>query len=245
MYAKKHLGPVLLIALAVAGICAVIGLAIDWLPESIAPEADRIDNLMWFLYWASVFFFSIVVAVIVYCVWKFRRKPGDDTDGPPTHGNTMLEIVWTVVPTLLLAAVAVWSIVVLNDNEANAAGQVQIHGNGEQFAWRFDYASPDDPNKGVRTGDLHVPVDTQIKLSLTASDVIHAFWVAEARVKQDTTPGITTHIRFTPTKIGTFPIICTELCGAGHGIMRSRMIVQSRADYAAWLQKALASTSAG
>lgn len=240
VYSRKHLGPLILIALAVAGVCAVIGLAIDWLPKAISPEAERVDTLMWFLYWSSVFFFSIVVAVIIYSVWKFRRQPGDDTDGPPVHGNTMLEIVWTVVPALLLAAVGAWSIVVLNRNEASAAGSLRVVANGEQFAWRFDYADAANPEGSFRTGDLYVPVNRQVDLRITASDVIHDFWVPEIRLKQDATPGVNTYLKFTPTVVGTYPVICAELCGAGHAQMRSQMHVMTQAGYDAWLTKASA-----
>ena len=243
VYSKKHLGPLIMIALGIAGICAVVGLAIDWLPKAISPEAERIDTLMWFLYWASVFFFSIVVAVIIYSVWKFRRQPGDDTDGPPTHGNTALEIVWTVVPALLLAAVGAWSIVVLNKNEASAANSLRIVANGEQFAWRFDYAAPGS-EKGFRTGDLYVPVNRPIDLRITASDVIHDFWVPEIRVKQDATPGVNTYVKFTPTEVGTYPVICAELCGSGHAQMRTQMHVLTQVAYDAWFVKATAEAAA-
>ena len=242
MYSKKHLAPLALIAAVVGGICVAVGLLFNWSPRAISPEADRVDGIMWALYWSSAFIFTIVVSILIYCVWKFRRQPGDDSDGPPVHGNTMLEIIWTVIPTLLLAGVAAYAVVVINRNEALAApaNRIDVNVNAQQFNWTFEY-------EGVRTGDLRVPAGDkkrQIRLNITASDVIHDFWVPELRVKQDATPGVVTHLVFTPRDLGTYPIVCAELCGAGHGLMRSRLIVMKDADYEAWATAARAQAAA-
>jgi cytochrome c oxidase subunit II len=100
-----------------------------------------------------------------------------------------------------------------------------------QFAWLFEY-----PGEDVTTGELHVPIGRDVVVSMVANDVIHAFWVPEFRVKQDAVPGITTTVRFTPNRLGEYPLICAELCGAYHGVMRSKVIVESEADYRTWIE---------
>ncbi len=109
---------------------------------------------------------------------------------------------------------------------------VTINVSGMQFAWLFNYVGTE-----VTTGELHLPVGRDIILNLTAMDVLHAFWVPEFRIKQDAVPGRTIPIRISPTVEGTYPLICAELCGAYHGVMRSQVIVQSERDYNAWLSE--------
>ncbi len=228
-----------LIALVVGAITVGQALLIDWLPERAGEEAARIDALLWFLFWVSAVIFVLVTVVLVYAVWAFRAEPGDETDGPPIHGNTRLEVIWTIIPAVLLAVVVVLAIVVLEENEALAADRVKIDVIGEQFAWRMQY-----PDVDVESGDLRVPVDRQVELSIRASDVIHSFWVPAMRVKQDAVPGITTDLVFTPDKVGNYEVICAELCGAGHGVMRTRAIVMEPGAYEEWLSAARAKVEA-
>jgi cytochrome c oxidase subunit 2 len=174
-----------------------------------------------------------VVVVLVYAAWRFRAPPGDESDGPPIHGNTKLEIVWTLVPTALLAVMAVWAYLVLADNEALANDRLVVDVTAQQFAWSFTY-----PGGQVGSGDLRVPVGRQVELKMRSKDVIHDFYVKEFRVKEDVVPGITTRIVFDPNRAGTYQVICAELCGAGHGVMRARVIVMEPAAYDAWLAEA-------
>jgi cytochrome c oxidase subunit II len=236
---SRHTIPLLIIAIVIGGITAASAVLIDWLPEQASEQAVRVDYLMWFVVWASVAIFTLVATVIVYAAIRFRAKPGDESDGPPTHGNTTLEVVWTVVPTVLLAVVAVWAYLVLSDNEALAKDRVVINVTAQQFAWEFYY-----PDGQIGSGDLHVPVDKQVELKMRSKDVIHDFYVVQFRVKEDIVPGITTNVVFNPDKIGTYQVICAELCGVGHGIMRARVIVQSQADYDAWLTSSAAKVKA-
>jgi cytochrome c oxidase subunit II len=219
------------IAVIVGGITVATGLLIEWLPAQAAEQAERTDLLMWFLIAVSAVIFTGVTTVLIYAVWRFRAKPGDESDGPPMHGNTKLEVIWTVLPTLLLMVVAVWAYLVLTENEALADDRVEIQVTAEQFAWSFTY-----PEQGIASGDLRIPVDRQVRLRMRAKDVIHDLYVPEFRVKQDVVPGITTYLTFNPTKAGTYQIICAELCGVGHGVMRARVIVMPQDDYQRWLE---------
>jgi cytochrome c oxidase subunit 2 len=115
---------------------------------------------------------------------------------------------------------------------------LEINVTGLQFAWIFNY-----PDSGVVSGELHVPQGREVKLNISASDVIHSFWVPQFRLKQDAIPGQETQLRFTPSKLGEYPVICAELCGAYHGGMKTRVIVQSPEEFAAWLQSQTAAAS--
>jgi cytochrome c oxidase subunit 2 len=240
---SRHTWPLIGLGLVVGGVLAIVAFAIDWLPPGASRQADRSDTLMWFVVISSLVIFTIVCMFLFYSVWRFRVPDDDDADGPPLHGHTKLEIIWTAIPSALLAVVIVYSYLVLSSNEATAKDRLTVQVVSQQFAWHFTY-----PEAGVTVGDLYMPVNRQMVLKMTAKDVIHSFYVPEFRVKEDNVPGITTQVIINPTKVGTYPIICTELCGIGHAFMRSRAIVLSQADYEAWLQKAktsVASSSGG
>jgi cytochrome c oxidase subunit 2 len=225
--------PLILLTIVIGGGSLAAALLIDWLPAEGSEQADNTTSLMWFVIIASIVIFTIVTVVLVYCVLRFRARPGDESDGPPIHGNTRLEIVWTIVPTLLLAVMAVWAYLVLSDNEALASDRLIVDVTAEQFAWSYAY-----PGGQVASGDLRLPVDRQVELRMRSKDVIHSLYVPEFYNKQDVVPGITTRLVVDPTRTGTFQVICAELCGVGHSVMRSRVIVMEQAAFDAWLADA-------
>ena len=220
------------IAIVVGAITAATAVLIDWLPESAAEQAPRADTLMWFLMIACGVIFTLVVTVLLYSVWRFRAPPGDDSDGVHIHGHTRLEVTWTILPAILLAVMAVWAIIVLNENENVDADRLTIDVQAQQFAWTFSY--PDAPTP-VASGDLRVPVGRQVELEMRSLDVIHDFYVPEFRVKEDVVPGITTTLVFNPDRVGTYQVICAELCGVGHSTMRARVHVMPPGAYRRWL----------
>jgi cytochrome c oxidase subunit 2 len=170
--------------------------------------------------------------VLVYSVIKFRAAPDDDSDGPPIHGHTGLEIVWTLIPTVLVIAIGVVSAIVLSRDDAVGKNVLHVNVTAQQFAWSFQYPEA----KNLTTGTLRLPVGRSVLLSLKALDVIHSFWVPEFGQKQDTVPGLHTTLHITPTKTGTFDVICTELCGLGHATMRTSAIVMTPAAFDKWLK---------
>jgi cytochrome c oxidase subunit II len=235
---------VVLIGAVMGGIAVAFALAFTWLPSAASREAGRIHFIFWFVTGICIFIFALVSAVVLYAVFKFRSKPDDDSDGPPVHGHTGLEIAWTVVPTLLVTAIAIASGIVLAKNGDAGNKPLHVEVTGQQFAWSFTY--PDAG--GLTTGTLRLPEGRSVKLTLKALDVIHSFWVPEFSQKQDLVPGIVTSIVITPDKLGTFPVVCTELCGLGHALMRSSVTVMPAAEFDAWLasqQKALSGAGAG
>jgi cytochrome c oxidase subunit 2 len=220
----------ILIGVLAGGIASLFAVIPGWLPKPASDEAGRIDFVFWFVTGICIFVFSIVAAVSVYAVWKFRAKPDDDSDGPPIHGHTGLEIAWTAVPTLLVTAIAIVSAIVLAKDDAQGANPLRVDVTAQQFFWSYSY--PGFGNK--RSAVLRLPVNRSVVLRMTSKDVIHSFWVPEFRQKQDVVPGIDTTLHITPNRVGTYPVICTELCGLGHALMRSRTIVMEPAAFETW-----------
>mgnify|MGYP000197398234 CR=1 FL=1 len=212
----------------IAGILAsVVALLVPWLPTSASEEMDRIEFTFWFTTAICVGVFAVVAAAIAYSVLKFRVQPDDDTDGPPIHGHTGIEIVWTAVPAVLVTAISIVSAVVLARNDDPGPNPIRIAVTAQQFAWKFEY--PGD--KKVTTGELVLPIGQAVKLTLNSLDVIHSFWVPEFGQKSDAVPGIETTLVVTPTRLGEYSLVCTELCGLGHATMRAPVRVVERAEY--------------
>ena len=219
------------IGLVAGAICTAVALAIPWLPVAAGQEATRIHFVYWFATVISIVVFSVVTAVLVYSVWKFRAGPDDEEDGPPTHGHTTLEIVWTAIPAVLVTAISIVSAVVLAQNSRAGSDPLVVKVLARQFAWSFTY-----PN-GKSYGYLTLPKGRHVKLDITSDDVIHSFWVPELSQKQDAVPGMHNQIVVTPTRTGTYPVICTELCGLGHALMRSHVDIVTAAKFATWLKQ--------
>jgi cytochrome c oxidase subunit 2 len=221
-----------MIGVLAGAVASAVALIPNWLPHSASREAGRIDFVFWFVTGICIFVFSIVAAVTLYAVWKFRAAPDDDSDGPPIHGNTGLEIVWTAVPTLLVTAIAIVSAIVLAKDDAAGANPLRVNVYGQQFFWSFDY-----PGYNKKTSTiLRLPVNRSVVLTMHAKDVLHSFWVPEFRQKQDLVPGLNPTLHITPDKVGTYPLICTELCGLGHALMRSRVIVMKPDAFQKWAE---------
>jgi cytochrome c oxidase subunit 2 len=238
--------------MAVVGVIASIlgvalGLAIDWFPAQASTQAHSIDTLWDVLIIVSVPIFVLVCVVVLFSVKEFRMRPGQENqDGPPIHGNTKLEIVWTAIPAVILVALSSYAYVVLRHIEAapaNAAQEMHVGVTGEQFAWTFSY--PVAGGKPIQTSQLYLPEGSSVKFDVHSKDVIHDFWVPAFRMKIDAVPGVTTKYRVTPNRIGDYPIVCAELCGLGHAFMRQTAHVMPRARYNAWLQKMKAGQAGG
>ena len=235
---------VLAFGLIAAAITSAFAVVPHWLPPAASEQADRNYVVVWYVTIICIVIFAIVAASLAYSVLRFRRASDDDGDGPPIHGHTGLEIAWTAIPFLLVTSMAVLSAVVLARNDATGANPLHVQVTAQQFAWSFKY--PDQKN--VTSYILRVPEGRTVRLEFKALDVIHSFWVPEWSQKQDTVPGITTYLTVTPNRLGSFSIICTELCGLGHAVMRSTVIVMPPAAFEKWvtgLSKATGGPGAG
>jgi len=227
--------------LIAAAIATAVALGFHWLVVPASRQAGRIFFLYWLATGISILVFSVVTSVLVYSIIHFRAAPDDMSDGPPIHGNTRLEIIWTLVPTVLVIVVGVASAIVLSKNSDAGTNPLIVNVTAEQFEWQFTY-----PHQGnVTAAELRLPVDRTVKLVMTTRDVIHSFWVPEFAQKQDVVPGITTTLVITPDRLGTYPVICTELCGLGHALMRSEAIVMQPAAFDAWAESTASAVSGG
>jgi cytochrome c oxidase subunit 2 len=221
-----------LLTVVAAAIAALVAILIPWLPDPASEEMERIEFAYWFATVISIGIFAVVMAVLLYSVFAFRAPPEDESDGPSIHGNTNLEIVWTLVPAVLVIAIGILSAVVLSQNGDAGNNPLTIKVYAQQFSWRFEYPDQD----GLRSDELVMPLDRAVELEMTAADVIHSFWIPAMGQKQDLVPGVETSIVVTPTRIGSFPLVCTELCGLGHATMRAPVRVVTETDFAAWVK---------
>jgi cytochrome c oxidase subunit 2 len=212
----------------VAGtLASIVAVLVPWLPTSASEEMDRIEFTFWFTTIICIGVFAVVAAAIIYSILKFRAQPEDESDGPPIHGHTGLEIVWTAIPAVLVTAISIVSAVVLAQNDDAGPTPIRIAVTAQQFAWKFEYPG-DEP---VTSGELVLPVNEAAKLTLHSLDVIHSFWVPEFGQKSDAVPGIETTLVITPTRTGEYSLVCTELCGLGHATMRASVRVVDRPTY--------------
>lgn len=224
---------------SLAGIA--LGLAIDWFPEQASKQAESIDTLWDVLIIVSVPVFVIVCCVVGYSVYRFRAQPGEEElDGPPIHGSTKLEVVWTAIPAIIIAALVVYAWGVLRDIEeapAKPNQEMKVIVHGVQFAWTFEYPGLGTGGTSIKSDQLFVPRGESVKFLVKSEDVLHDFWVPAWRMKVDAVPGITTSYRVTPTRLGTYPVVCAELCGLGHAFMRQTAHVLPEIAFTNWVSK--------
>jgi cytochrome c oxidase subunit 2 len=221
------------LAVIAGGVATTVALVPTWLPKDASREADRIDFTFWFVIAICIAIFAIVAAVMIYAVLHFRVQEDDFEDGPPIHGHTGLEITWTAIPFVLVTAIAIVSAIVLSRNDAEAGNTLRINVTTQQFLWTFSYPDAHDATSPV----LRLPEGRSIELDMRSLDVIHAFFVPEFRTNEDIVPGLVTTVHITPDRLGTFPLICNELCGLGHSTMRNQAIVMKPAAFEAWMRQ--------
>jgi cytochrome c oxidase subunit 2 len=231
-YQASASGAAIFAVLVVAG-GIFVGTQVRLMPPIASAEAAMVDRLYSSMLGIAAGIFFLVEGALLYAVLRFRKRRGHEGEGVATHGDNQLEIAWTVAPALIVFWLAAYSSQVL----------VQLHEVGEdaeliqvttwQFSWEFEY-----PDYGITSSDLHVPVGTPVILELTSKDVIHSLWIPAFRIKQDARPMATTTTNFTAELVGEYPIVCAELCGVGHSLMRSRVIVHEQAEYERWLEEA-------
>ncbi len=213
----------------------VLALLIPWFPTKGSTQAGNVRTLYTVLLIATIPIFVLVETVVLFSVWRFRMRPGqEDMDGPPIHGNTRLEVLWTALPAFLLIGMCTYAYTVLRSNEANKTGAMTVNVTARQFAFEFSY--PATGGKQVISSVLYLPIDRPVVFKLHSLDVIHSFFVPNFSEKLDAVPGIVTTLRVTPTAAGTYPVECTELCGAGHSLMRTSVRVVSASAFASWLR---------
>jgi cytochrome c oxidase subunit 2 len=251
---------VALIFILVALGSVVFHLLSPWWWTPVASNWHSIDTTITITFWITGVVFVAVVLFMAYCIWRFRSREGRRAAYEPE--NKRLEIWLTAATALGVAAMLAPGLFVWNHfiTVPDDAAEVEIVGRQWQWSYRLpgedgklgaadtrliDAENPlglvrDDPagqdDVVIEAGDLHLPIDRPVKVLLRSIDVLHDFYVPEFRAKMDMIPGSVTYFWFTPTRTGNFDVLCAELCGAGHAVMRGRVVVQTEADYQAWLQ---------
>jgi cytochrome c oxidase subunit 2 len=211
-----------------------------WLPENVSTYGAEIDSLFYVIYYVTGATFFVVQATLLAFVVLYRHRP--DRRATYTHGNTALEIAWTIAPAILLVILAfvsrdVWAAI----KQRVPPSDLQVVVTAKQFNWEITYpgldGKPGTEDDVTVENDLHVPVDKTVRLLLKSRDVIHSFFVPQLRFKQDMVPGHEIPAWFKATKAGKYEIPCAELCGFGHSGMRGWLHVHPQAEYDAWAQQ--------
>lgn len=208
--------------------------------DAAGPVAEKQRTLFYIIFWAALFVFVLVEAALIYTVIRYRRSPGDTQIPAQIHGHTLLEISWTIFPAVVLAVIAVPTIIYIFDISGDAPeGAMEITAVGHQWWWEFDYGK----DVGVVTAnEFHVPVDTNVKMELRSDDVIHSFWIPKLAGKVDVVPNNDNFLWFRaddediddPLPV-TFYGQCAEFCGVAHAHMSFRLIVDTQEGFDAWV----------
>jgi len=213
--------------------------------DPASPSGEAINELYWFVFGICAVVFVAVEAALVLFVLRFRRRPATpvDAEGPQIHGNTRLEIIWTIIPSVILAVIAI--VVLVRTPAVHATGgdrsdELVVRVEGHQFYWRYVY-----PDGQISLDTLVLPVDRAVKLELVSYDVNHSWWVHELTGKQDAIPGQMNELLLRPTKEGTYDGDCAELCGVLHAVMPTTVEVVSQEEYASRVERLSGQDQAG
>jgi cytochrome c oxidase subunit 2 len=187
--------------------------------------------------------FNIETIYTIYFGIVFRQPKNapPNTIGVQIHDAPVLEFWWTAIPTILIIVLAIYSTKIWLDIQNTQGDVLTVEAIGYQYGFQFRYPQLKDPV----SGDMHLPLNTPTTIHVTSRDVIHGFWVPEMRIKADMVPGLINTLRVTPTVKGKWRIICTEFCGAGHGAMKTSLIVESQQDFSKWFAQQGGSQAAG
>jgi cytochrome c oxidase subunit II len=222
-----------LVALAYAGAAAAA-------PGGIGPPAPQTDSgeaisdLYWMVFAVCAVVFVAVEAALVLFIIRFRRRRGtpEGAEGPQIHGNTRLEVIWTIIPAAILAAIAVITLTRIPSVQAKGGDELTIKVEAHQFYWQYVY-----PNGAVSFDDLRVPVDQRVRLRIVTHDVNHSWWVPALTGKKDAIAGRVNYLSFKPTRTGTWEGQCAEFCGIQHAVMFTRVTVMEQSQYESWVEQ--------
>ncbi len=216
------------------GLFPAIALAAPPSPlDPAGPAARAIADLHNITMVIATIVFLIVCALLVYSLVRFRRKSDNDPEPDQNfHGNTTLEVIWTIIPVGILITLLVLTFQTFKDIDPNRPTEMTIRVIGKQWLWEVQY-----PEQNIKlTGQMRIPVDTDVKIELSSQDVIHSFWVPQLNGKQDAVPGYLTTTWLRADRLGTFHGQCAELCGMGHSQMPLDVTVLDRESFDIWVK---------
>jgi cytochrome c oxidase subunit 2 len=226
---RRHLLTAGAVWVALSGLGMFLVVRIQIIPVIASREAEIENNAFVLLTAASVPVLMLVVVGLAYAALRFRATD-DLTDGPPLHGHNGFQAAWVGISLVLVLGLFAYGAFGLVDIRGVQAADFEVNVSAEQWKWHFEY-----PASGVKSSELHIPVDRRVHLNITSMDVIHSFWVPALGIKQDAVPGRPTHVYLTATDGGTYPAMCTELCGLGHTGMTATVVISEQAELDAWL----------
>lgn len=205
----------------------------DGVLDSLAPEgpiAEDLAGLFWLVFWIATAVFVLVQGGLIYLLIRFRARKGDETEPKQIHGNAKLEVVWTIIPVLILAAIAVPTVQRVFKYTECAPDAYHVNVIGHQWFFEFQY-----PDTGIWTAnELVIPVNQEVCLSMESEDVIHNFWIPKLNGKRYLIPGQETTLLMLADEPGEYFGHCAEFCGLSHARMRMRVIAVEAPDFAAW-----------
>jgi cytochrome c oxidase subunit II len=214
-----------------------------WLPEDVSTFGGEIDSLFYLIYYITAVTFILVTVLMIFFLIVYRQREGQRATY--THGNTTLEIIWTIIPAAILIVLSFMSVSTWAKVKRHAPdSDFELQVTAKQFNWEVVYPGADrqfDTSDDVKfDNDLHVPVNKVVRVHLGSRDVIHSFFLPNLRLKQDAVPGRTILVWFEATKPGKYELPCAELCGFGHSGMKGWLYVDTPEEYAKWAAENLA-----
>lgn len=216
----------------------VISLVLSWvLPLTVMAANGPVPSTSWnehfklyLLLMAGIWL--LVTTLLLYFVFKYRRKKREREDGAYIEGNTLLEIVWTIVPLVIVLLLGVQTWAVYKEYRTVPKDVYEVNVEGFMWGWNITYP------EGIKTtNELRVPVGQPVKVNITSRDVLHSFFIPEYRVQEEAIPGRTTYFWFRPTRVGQTRAFCTEFCGNGHSLMLAKLIVMEKDEFQQWIAK--------
>lgn len=219
---------------------------LQWLPEDVSTFGQEIDSLFYLIYYITAVTFIIVTVLMVVFLIKYRDQGG--RRATYSHGNTTLEIIWTIIPAAILIVLAFMSASTWAKVKRHAPdSDFELQVTAKQFNWEVVYPGADrkfdTPDDVKFDNDLHVPVNKVVRVYLGSKDVIHSFYLPNLRLRQDAVPGRTILVWFEATKPGKYELPCSQLCGFGHSGMKGWLYVHTPEEYTKWAQENLAAKS--
>ena len=216
---------------------------LQWLPEDVSTFGPDIDSLFHLIYYITAATFILVTVLMIVFVIMYRQREG--RRATYTHGNTTLEIIWTVIPAAILIVLSFMSVSTWARVKRHAPdSDFELQVTAKQFNWEIVYPGADrkfGTEDDVKfDNDLHVPVNKVVRIHLQSNDVIHSFFLPNLRLKQDAVPGRNILVWFEATKPGKYELPCAELCGFGHSGMKGWLFVHTPEEYAKWAGENLA-----
>lgn len=216
----------------VSSACASEEAPLDWLRPA-GPIAEDIGGLWTLVFWVAVGVFFLVEGAILYAMVRFRERKGDTEPPVQTHGNTPLEIGWTIAPALILAVLAVPTLSGIWALSREQPDSLHMTVTGHQWWWQYSF----EGEEWTSANELHIPVGQPVRIALESADVIHSFWVPRLAGKQDVVPGRTNHLTIEASEAGEFQGTCVEFCGLSHANMRFRVFAHEPQDFQRWLSE--------